>query len=165
MKEILKTYGSMVIAAMVGLSLIYIICFMEFKDNYGILAIIGDIASEQDSQILINDNESEQYRNYKNSKISQLTLRDDIEIKAGEKNPVTDCFISDAGDIRNDHMEIIAIEDSQGKNCELINENNKDYFYFEEPGIYRVYFSVSNDYGVKDYGSLYLPVNRKKVTG
>lgn len=153
------------IAAMVGLSLIYIICFMEFKGNYGILAIIGDIASEQNSQILNNDNESEQYRNYKNSKISQLSLKDDIEINVGEKNLVTDCFVSDAGDIRTDCMEIIAIEDSQGQTCGLINENNEDYFYFEEPGIYRVYFSVSNDYGVKDYGSLYLPVNRKKVIG
>ena len=162
MKEVVRTYGSMIIASMVALALIYIICLINYNGDSGILAIVGSITSKETSQILIDDNEMEEYRKYRNSQIEHVNFKDDLEIFVCEKYLVADCFVSDSGQVSPDKISIIEIRDVDNNSIMFQRENEKDYFYFVEPGIFRVYFSVSNNCGVLDYGSLFLPVNRKK---
>lgn len=158
MKEIIKTYGSCIIAAMISLSMIYLVCFARYGNSVGILAVIGNMISNSSNQIMTTDNETDAYKEYINTKIKSVELKDNLDIRTGEKILASECF---ENEILPQLLTILGVKNEEGIVKQPIHENGVDYFYFEEAGIYQIFFEIRNEKGAKDYGSLFIPVNKK----
>lgn len=161
MKEIIKNYGNSIIAGIIAISIISLIYIIPYNDGAGVFRAIGTIISGNSDDYLRDNYGTCTYEKYKENYINQIMIKDNIAIQTNRKLLASDFFDCKEAKFDSGSLNIIGVLGDNGESIQVLHENKVDYFYFEEPGIYRVFFAYSNAYGNKSYGSVFIPVNRE----
>ena len=154
MKEIMQTYGSMIVAVIIGIILLS--CFPAVK---------GSISGAFDSQeVLAASGKNSDYDSYRSQKIPQIASKD-IFVDTGMQFKVSDLIevTSDAGNLSQ--LKIYAVYDAQGQECSSNIRQDGQEIMFPSAGIYTMYVKILCKNGMEDHAKVNIPVNQKTSGG
>lgn len=146
MKEIFGTYGKILIAVMVGLTLLVSI-------NMVIPYISSLIRNES---LLDESNQNIGFDQVKSTAFPVLALRGEV-IYCGENYQPQELIECHENSGNLEKIQINSIENNDGIPLTLTGDD----ICFPEPGIYKVYFDIYYSRNMRAQGVLKIPVNRR----
>ena len=148
MKEIMQTYGAMIIAALIG-----IILLSSFSMVKG---YIGEAFAVQ--EVLADDMANSSYDKYKNVALPKLSLRDNF-FYASTSYKISDLLYSTSNAQNLADMQAFEVFDMHGEvSNECMSEDGRG-LKFTESGIYTLYVKVTCTNKMTDYLKVSIPVN------
>lgn len=148
MKEIMQTYGAMIIAALVGIILLS--SFSMVKGN------IGEAFAVQ--EVLADDMTNSSYDKYKNAALPKLSLRDDF-FNASTSYKISDILYPASNAQNLADMQAFEAFDKEGEVSNACMSEDGRVLNFPESGIYTLYVKVTCTNKMTDYLKVSIPVN------
>ena len=148
MKEIMQTYGAMIIAALVGIILLS--SFSMVKGN------IGEAFAVQ--EVLADDMTNSSYDKYKNVALPKLSLRDDF-FNASTSYKISDILYPASNAQNLADMQAFEVFDKEGEVRNACMSKDGRVLNFPESGIYTLYVKVTCTNKMTDYLKVSIPVN------
>ena len=148
MKEIMQTYGAMIIAALVGIILLS--SFSMGKGN------IGKAFAVQ--EVLADDMTNSSYDKYKNVALPKLSLRDDF-FYASTSYKISDILYPASNAQNLADMQAFEVFDKEGEVSNACMSEDGMVLNFPESGIYTLYVKVTCTNKMTDYLKFSIPVN------
>lgn len=152
MKEILRQYGLVLVALLVGVVIIAM---------YGWLMPMAIQPVNMETSVLMQDDMPEiSYQEVWSNYGIEGTF--DGAITKGQETAVENHLRADskAGEAL---VMLCRIYDEEGQNIPWITKAGKEYFCFEREGIYTVYFVATDANGIRQYEKVRIPVQREAV--
>ena len=148
MKEIMQTYGAMIIAALVGIILLS--SFSMVKGN------IGEAFAVQ--EVLADDMTNSSYDKYKNVALPKLSLRDDF-FNASTSYKISDILYPASNAQNLADVQTFEVFDKEGEVSNACISEEGRVLNFPESGIYTLYVKVTCTNKMTDYLKVSIPVN------
>lgn len=148
MKEIMQTYGAMIIAALVGIILLS--SFSMVKGN------IGEAFAVQ--EVLADDMTNSSYDKYKNVALPKLSLRNDF-FYASTSYKISDILYPASNAQNLADMQAFEVFDKEGEVSNACISEEGRVLNFPESGIYTLYVKVTCTNKMTDYLKVSIPVN------
>ena len=148
MKEIMQTYGAMIIVALVGIILLS--SFSMVKGN------IGEAFAVQ--EVLADDMTNSSYDKYKNVALPKLSLRDDF-FNASTSYKISDILYPASNAQNLADMQAFEVFDKEGDVSNACMSEEGRVLNFHESGIYTLYVKVTCTNKMTDYLKVSIPVN------
>lgn len=148
MKEIMQTYGAMIIAALVGIILLS--SFSMVKGN------IGEAFAVQ--EVLADDMTNSSYDKYKNVALPKLSLRDDF-FYASTSYKISDILYPASNAQNLADVQAFEVFDKEGEVSNACISEEGRVLNFPESGIYTLYVKVTCTNKMTDYLKVSIPVN------
>ncbi len=148
MKEIMQTYGAVIIAALVGIILLS--SFSMVKGN------IGEAFAVQ--EVLADDMTNSSYDKYKNVALPKLSLRDDF-FNASTSYKISDILYPASNAQNLADMQAFEVFDKEGEVSNACISEEGRVLNFPESGIYTLYVKVTCTNKMTDYLKVSIPVN------
>nr|WP_308657358.1 hypothetical protein [uncultured Agathobacter sp.] len=148
MKEIMQTYGSMIVAALVGIILLS--SFSMVKGN------IGEAFAVQ--EVLADDMTNSSYDKYKNVALPKLSLRDDF-FNSSTSYKISDILYPASNAQNLADMQAFEVFDKEGEVSNACMSEDGRVLNFPESGIYTLYVKVTCTNKMTDYLKVSIPVN------
>lgn len=148
MKEIMQTYGSMIIAA--AICVLLLVSFV----------IVGRGAADalKQEDVLADDYSNNSYNNYRNEMLPQIELSDG-EILYGEKVAVKSLFNVVTASENLSNIEVFAMADESGEFVSENLSNEGKSVTFPHAGIYELYIKIFSKNNIVTYAAVSIPVN------
>ena len=148
MKEIMQTYGAMIIAALIG-----IILLSSFSMVKG---YIGEAFAVQ--EVLADDMANSSYDKYKIVALPKLSLRDNF-FYASTSYKISDLLYSTSNAQNLADMQAFEVFDMDGEVSNACMSEDGRVLKFTESGIYTLYVKVTCTNKMTDYLKVSIPVN------
>lgn len=148
MKEIMQTYGAMIVAALVGIILLS--SFSMVKGN------IGEAFAVQ--EVLADDMTNSSYDKYKNVALPKLSLRDDF-FNSSISYKISDILYPASNAQNLADMQAFEVFDKEGEVSNACMSEDGRVLNFPESGIYTLYVKVTCTNKMTDYLKVSIPVN------
>lgn len=148
MKEIMQTYGAMIIAALIG-----IILLSSFSMVKG---YIGEAFAVQ--EVLADDMANSSYDKYKNVALPKLSLRDNF-FYASTSYKISDLLYPTSNAQNLADMQAFEVFDMDGEISNACMSEDGRVLKFTESGIYTLYVKVTCTNKMTDYLKVSIPVN------
>ena len=148
MKEIMQTYGAVIIAALVGIILLS--SFSMVKGN------IGEAFAVQ--EVLADDMTNSSYDKYKNVALPKLSLRDDF-FNASTSYKISDILYPASNAQNLADVQAFEVFDKEGEVSNACISEEGRVLNFPESGIYTLYVKVTCTNKMTDYLKVSIPVN------
>ena len=148
MKEIMQTYGAVIIAALVGIILLS--SFSMVKGN------IGEAFAVQ--EVLADDMTNSSYDKYKNVALPKLSLRDDF-FNASTSYKISDILYPASNAQNLADVQTFEVFDKEGEVSNACMSEDGRVLNFPESGIYTLYVKVTCTNKMTDYLKVSIPVN------
>lgn len=151
MKEILRQYGKMLIATIVGSVMITLAA--------GIMPQLSDAFNLAGKDKLNSSYVGDSYDSSRNNELPRIKYDSNKQLVCGSELLVEDYVYAQYKDGSKGECRVYAIIDSNGNECPINWEKGGRYFYFEEPGIYEVYVKTKGSSYRLSHARIKLPVN------
>ena len=148
MKEIMQTYGAMIIAALIGIILLSSFSMVKVH--------IGDAFAVQ--EVLADDMANSSYDKYKNVALPKLSLRDDF-FNALTSYKISDLLYPTSNEQNLADIQAFEVFDMNGEVSNACMSEDGRVLKFTESGIYTLYVKVTCTNKMTDYLKVSIPVN------
>ncbi|WP_455721912.1 hypothetical protein [Agathobacter sp.] len=154
MKEIMQTYGSMIVAVIICIMLLS--CFPAVKSRMSEAFVHEDVLS--------GTGENGSYDSYRSQKLPVIAMKDSF-VETGMRLNVSDMFevTSDAGNLSQ--LQIYAVYDADGQEHSAYIGQAGQEIEFPCAGIYTMYVKILCKNGMEDHAKVNIPVNQKTAGG
>ena len=154
MKEIMQTYGSMIVAVIICIMLLS--CFPAVRSRMG--------AAFRYQEVLSGTGKNSDYDSYRSQKLPKIALKDSF-VETGMVLKVADMFevTSDAKNLSQ--LQIYAVYDTAGQEHSAYIGQDGQMIEFPCAGIYTMYVKILCKNGMEDYAKVNIPVNQKTAGG
>ena len=152
MKEIMQTYGAMIVAVVVGIALL---------SGFGALKNKMSVAfAPQD--ILSSDSANDSYDSMKNIPVPGIELKEKMRQNAVSYS-VYDLLDVTAHEDNLDKLEVYALYDSGRNDCTGSISADGSSLSFPDYGVYDMHVRITCKNGTRDHVRISIPINRKLV--
>lgn len=152
MKEIMQTYGAMIVAVVVGIALL---------SGFGALKNKMSVAfAPQD--ILSSDSANDGYDSMKNIPVPGIELKEKMRQNAVSYS-VYDLLEVTVHEDNLDKLEVYALYDSGRNDCTGSISADGRSLSFPDYGVYDMHVRITCKNGTKDHVRISVPINRKVV--
>lgn len=148
MKEIMQTYGAMIIAALIGIILL--------SSFFMVKGYIGEAFAVK--EVLADDMANSSYDKYKNVALPKLSLRDNF-FYASTSYKISDLLYSTSNAQNLAGMQAFEVFDMDGEVSNACMSEDGRVLKFTESGIYTLYVKVTCTNKMTDYLKVSIPVN------
>lgn len=152
MKEIMQTYGAMIVAVVVGIALLS--GFGALKNKMGVAFAPQDILSENSA----NNN----YDGMKNIPVPGIELKEKMRQNAVSYS-VYELLEVTVHEDNLDKLEVYALYDSGRNDCTGSISADGSSLSFPDYGVYDMHVRITCKNGTKDHVRISVPINRKVV--
>lgn len=152
MKEIMQTYGAMIVAVVVGIALLS--GFGALKNKMSVAFAPQDILSENSA----NNN----YDGMKNIPVPGIELKEKMRQNAVSYS-VYDLLEVTVHEDNLDKLEVYALYDSGRNDCTYSVSADGRSLSFPDYGVYDMHVRITCKNGTKDHVRISVPINRKVV--
>lgn len=150
MKEIMQTYGAMIVAVVVGIALLS--GFGALKNKMGVAFATQDILSENSA--------NNSYDNIKNIPVPGIELKEKMRRNAVSYS-VYDLLEVTAHEDNLDKLEVYALYDSDRNDCTHSVSADGRSLSFPDYGVYDMHVRITCKNGTRDHVRISVPINRK----
>lgn len=150
MKEIMQTYGAMIVAVVVGIALLS--GFWALKNKMGVAFATQDILSENSA--------NNSYDNIKNIPVPGIELKEKMRRNAVSYS-VYDLLEVTAHEDNLDKLEVYALYDSDRNDCTHSVSADGLSLSFPDYGVYDMHVRITCKNGTRDHVRISVPINRK----
>ena len=149
MKEIMQTYGAMIVAVVVGIALLS--GFGALKNKMGVAFATQDILSENSA--------NNSYDSIKNIPVPGIELKEEMRQNAVSYS-VYDLLEVTAHEDNLDKLEVYALYDSGRNDCTHSVSGDGRSISFPDFGVYYMHVRITCNNGTKDHVRISVPINR-----
>lgn len=150
MKEIMQTYGAMIVAVVVGIALLS--GFGTLKNKMGVAFATQDILSENSA--------NNSYDSIKNIPVPDIELKEKMRRNAVSYS-VYDMLEVTAHEDNLDKLEVYALYDSDRNDCTHSVSSDGRSLSFPDYGVYDMHVRITCKNGTRDHVRISVPINRK----
>ncbi len=154
MKEIMQTYGAMIVAVIICIMLLS--CFPIVKSQMS--------EAFRYQEMLCGNGKNSDYDNYRSQKLPKIALKD-VFAETGKAYNVADMFevTSDAKNLSQ--LQIYAVYDAKGQEQSSYIGQTGEKIEFPGAGIYTMYVKILCKNGMEDHAKVNIPVNQNSSGG
>lgn len=150
MKEIMQTYGAMIVAVVVGIALLS--GFGTLKNKMGVAFATQDILSENSA--------NNSYDSIKNIPVPDIELKEKMRRNAVSYS-VYDMLEVTAHEDNLDKLEVYALYDSDRNDCTHSVSADGRSLSFPDYGVYDMHVRITCKNGTRNHVRISVPINRK----
>lgn len=145
MQEVIREYGTVVLAAIIGMGLLALIFGITVDGRRGLGEVAGGVMDVQTGQALKNGSSTVAYEACGDVTVDEIWFDSRNPMYSGERIRLDEHFFAIASDGSVLDLRVLGLRDSDGRSIEVVREDNADYATFAGPGIYRIYLRVESE--------------------
>jgi len=161
MKAVMEHYGGMIIAVITGAALLLFLASVSYGGERGITGVMGYLAYETLEKVSSQSPAENAFLAYKQRVEPVIYYDEAYELTTGVYIPVENCFQALNQEGENIPVEMVKIEHTDGTEVFTQEHQGRRCFYFEIPGIYKVYVRATDSKNCNSMIMVKVPVNRE----